>query len=168
MLNKSCQKFSKSFQKSNHTSFFWKMMFTKRLKSHHTFRLLLKEKFDTQNFRKSPNLVTLMVVLPPSKMQFCNREIERPIHSFLVLIRLMPSWWAAVAAMYLLGYLISLLPSIDCYHPKERWPFLLLPHGCPVWPDWFYSFHYLSIYCREKLLNCIQNLPKLATIFAKY
>ena len=32
----------------------------------------------------------------------------------------------------------------------------------------FYSFHHLSIYCCEKLPNCIQHLPKSATIFAKY
>ena len=34
----------------------------------------------------------------------------------------------------------------------------------PVWPDGFYSFHYLSIYYHEKLPNCIQNLPKSVTL----
>ena len=38
----------------------------------------------------------------------------------------------------------------------------------PVWPDGFYSFHSWSTYYHEKLPNFIQNLPKLATIFAKY
>ena len=29
-----------------------------------------------------------------------------------------------------------------------------------VWPDGFYSIHYLSIYNHEKLPNCMQNLPE--------
>ena len=37
-----------------------------------------------------------------------------------------------------------------------------------VWPDGFYSFRYMYIYYQEKMSNCIQNLPKSVTIFAKY
>ena len=44
----------------------------------------------------------------------------------------------------------------------------LSPCSVAVWPDGFFSFHYLCIYKREKLANSMQNLLKLVTIFAKY
>ena len=58
---KSCPKFPKVAQKVSHTSFFLIMWcFSKKPKSYQIFLAIFDQKIDTENFPKSPNLVTLV------------------------------------------------------------------------------------------------------------
>ena len=88
---KSSPIFSKVDQKSYLSSFYLKMMFSKYCESHSTFGLLFKDNLAPRTFKKTPNLVTLLI--PHSHKR---RRIKLTIWSAMTLKDILRSRQAAL------------------------------------------------------------------------